>query len=48
MVTLGEPFMSTTEEESKPVPLIVKVKDAPPAAVEVGLMLVVVGSGWPG
>jgi hypothetical protein len=33
----------TVAPETKPVPLIVRVKAAPPAVVELGLRLVIVG-----
>jgi hypothetical protein len=48
VVVLGEPLISTTEDESKPVPLTVNVNCAPPAVVDVGEMETVVGTAWPG
>ena len=45
VVTNGTPFTSTVDEALKLVPVTVRVKDGPPAVVEVGEMLVVVGIG---
>ena len=45
-VARAEPLKSTTDPETKFVPLTVTMKLAPPAVVEVGLMEVVVGTGF--
>ena len=42
------PFHLTTEPEMKLVPFTVRVKPAPPAVADVGLRLVVVGTGLSG
>jgi hypothetical protein len=47
VVALLAPFHRTTELETKFVPVAVKVKLVPPAVVELGLMLVNVGTGLP-
>src|SRR5882724_6152999 len=39
------PFQRTTEVETKPVPFTVRVNGGPPAATDVGLSAVVVGTG---
>jgi hypothetical protein len=41
-----EPFQRTTEVEMKLAPLTVSVNPAPPAVAEVGLMLVMFGTGF--
>ena len=48
MVVRFEPFHLTTELEMKLVPFTVRVKPAPPAVAELGLRLVVVGTGLSG
>ena len=45
MVARFDPFHLTTELATKLVPYTIKVKSAPPALFEVGLRLVVVGTG---
>ena len=40
-----DPFQRTLEVGTKPLPLTVRTKLEPPAIVEVGLMLVVTGTG---
>jgi hypothetical protein len=47
VVVRSEPFQRTTEPLTKLVPFTVRGKLAPPAAAELGLMLVVVGTGEP-
>ncbi len=39
------PFHCTTEPATKPLPFTVKVKDEPPAEADVGLRLVIAGTG---
>ena len=46
VVTRAEPFQFTTEPDTKLVPFTVRVKPELPAVVEVGLMDVVVGTGF--
>ena len=46
VVARGLPFQSTLDEATKFVPFTVRVKSVPPAAVEVGLKEVVVGTGF--
>ena len=48
LVVRGEPLMLTTELETKLVPVTVRVKFDPPAAVEVGEMEEMVGDGFGG
>jgi len=45
VVTNGTPLTSTVDDVLKLVPVTVRVKDVPPAVVEVGLIEVVVGTG---
>ena len=45
VVVLPDPFQLTTEAEMKLVPVIVRVKEEPPALALVGLIDVVVGAG---
>jgi hypothetical protein len=45
VVVRFNPFQRTTEPATKPLPLTVSVNPAPPAVVEVGLRLVVAGTG---
>jgi hypothetical protein len=45
VVVLFEPLHLTTEPEMKLVPFTVSVKPAPPAVADVGLRLVVAGTG---
>jgi len=45
IVTNGTPLKSTVDDALKFVPVTVRVKDDPPAVVEVGEMLVVIGTG---
>ena len=47
VVARALPFQFTTEFETKPVPLTVRVKSAVPSGLLVGLILVVVGAGLP-
>ena len=46
MVAIGVPLKSTVEAVSKLVPVSVMVVLPAPAATNVGLMLVSVGTGW--
>ena len=46
VVARPEPLKSTVDEATKFVPFTVRVKSEPPASVEVGEMLVVVGTGF--
>jgi len=46
-VARADPFHWTTDELMKLLPLTVKKKPSPPAAVEVGLKLVIAGTGLP-
>ncbi len=46
VVARGDPLKSAVDEAIKFVPLIVTVKSDPPAMVEVGLIAIVVGSGF--
>ena len=46
MVARAEPLRSTVDDALKFVPVTVKVNCAPPASVEVGLIAVVVGTGF--
>ena len=46
VVTSAEPFQSTTEPDTKSVPLTVRTKSELPAGVELGLSNVVVGAGF--
>src|SRR5207245_12676 len=41
------PFQCTTEAETKPVPLTVSAKELAPSATEVGLRVVMEGTGFP-
>jgi hypothetical protein len=45
VVTRSAPFQRTTEFVTKPLPFTVNVNAAPPAVRDVGLRLVVVGTG---
>ena len=45
VVVNGTPLISTVDDVLKLVPVTVRVKDVPPAVVEVGLIEVVVGTG---
>ena len=47
VVVRFDPFQRTTEPFTKFVPLTVNVNPAPPMVAELGLMLVVVGTGLP-
>src|SRR5258708_31747987 len=47
LVARSEPFHVTLDELMKLVPFTVKKKPFPPAAVDVGFMLVMVGTGLP-
>src|SRR5213594_3310464 len=46
VVERSAPFQRTTDVEMKLLPLTVSVKPAPPAMAEVGLMLVMLGTGF--
>lgn len=46
VVVKGTPFISMVDEPMKLVPVTVRVKFGPPAMVEVGLIEVVVGTGF--
>ena len=46
VVERSAPFQRTTDVEMKLLPLTVSVKPAPPAVAEVGLMLVMLGTGF--
>jgi hypothetical protein len=46
VVARSAPFQRTRDEEMKLLPFTVSVKDAPPAVAEVGLMLVIAGTGF--
>jgi hypothetical protein len=46
VVALATPLKLTTDEETKPVPVIVNVKAAPPAMAVVGAIEVIAGTGF--
>ena len=46
VVTGWPPKVTVLTPGRKPVPLMVSVKDAPPAVAEAGLRPAIVGAGW--
>ena len=46
VVTRGLPLKFTTEAETKPVPLTIRLNPAPPAFVAFGTSVVIVGAGF--